>query len=410
MKAGWTTKPLGELCRIELGSTPARGRPSLWDTKRDTGNVWLSIADMPQSLHGVALDSKEYVSDTAAANMRLIPTGTLLVSFKLTLGRLAYAGRDLFTNEAIASLHEIDEARLSKRFLYWALTSFDWNKAAEGDEKVKGKTLNKAKLKVIPIPLPPLEEQQRIVTVLDEAFEGLDRARANAEANLQNARELFSVAIEASLERAGGRDFSLAELLDKKWILSHLDGNHGSNYPRKEEFVAEGVPYISANCIEGDIIDLSRCKYLSPARADTLRKGTARNRDVIFAHNATVGPVALLLTEEPRILLSTSLTHYRCNEDFISPEFLVFAMRSAGFKRQYEAVMGQATRNQVPITIQRTFTHKIPDMEAQLNIAELGNQIEHTTRELEQLYAQQGKDLAELRQSLLQKAFGGELT
>jgi type I restriction enzyme S subunit len=71
------------------------------------------------------MDSKEYVSDAAAANMRLVPSGTLLASFKLTLGRLAYAGRDLYTNEAIAALYDIDEREISKRFLYWALTYFE---------------------------------------------------------------------------------------------------------------------------------------------------------------------------------------------------------------------------------------------------------------------------------------------
>jgi type I restriction enzyme S subunit len=265
-------------------------------------------------------------------------------------------------------------------------------------------------LRQLPIPLPPIDEQHQIVAVLDKAFEGLAHARIHAVANLQNARELFAVTIEASLRQAGGVPLTLEELLERKWIISHLDGNHGSNYPRKEEFVAEGVPYISANCIEGNVIDLGRCKFLTPKRADTLRKGVAQNRDVIFAHNATVGPVALLTTEEPRVILSTSLTYYRCDESKVSPEFLVFAMRSAGFKRQYEAVMEQATRNQVPITMQRTFTHLIPSMGEQLKFAEAGIQIENDARELDRQYSQKLQDIDALRQSLLQQAFAGELT
>lgn len=181
-------------------------------------------------------------------------------------------------------------------------------------------------------------------------------------------------------------------------------------YPRRDEFVTGGVPYISANCIDGDVIDLSRSKFLTPERAGSLRKGVAQNRDVIFAHNATVGPVALLTTDEPRIILSTSLTYYRCDESKISPEFLVFEMRSAGFKRQYEAVMEQATRNQVPITMQRTFTHIVPPMDEQLKIAETGVQIENEASDLERHYIQKIQDLDDIRQSLLQKAFAGELT
>jgi type I restriction enzyme S subunit len=69
---------------------------------------------------------------------------TLLASFKLTLGRLAFAGRDLFTNEAIAALTIFNEREQSKEFLFYFLNFFDWDKATEGDVKIKGKTLNKA--------------------------------------------------------------------------------------------------------------------------------------------------------------------------------------------------------------------------------------------------------------------------
>lgn len=294
---------------------------------------------------------------------------------------------------------------------------FHWITSDQVVEKINatstGARMPRANVKEIlqfPIPLPPLEEQQRIVAVLDEAFEGLARARAHAEANLQNARELFESAVEAALERAGGEPVSLQEMMDTGMITSHLDGNHGSDYPRKAEFVSEGVPYISANCIADNEIDFGRCKYLTLERASGLRKGVAKNRDVLFAHNATVGPVTLLKTEEEKVILSTSLTYYRCNESELIPEFLVCEMRSAGFRRQYEAVMAQATRNQVPITMQRKFTHLIPPIAEQRRIAELGVELEAKCNSAEKAYEASLKDLDDLRQSLLQKAFAGELT
>jgi|688.fasta_scaffold54664_3 type I restriction enzyme S subunit len=163
----WEEKKLGEVCEIELGKTPYRGDKSLWDIEKKTQNVWLSIADLLNTDSKFIYDSKEYVADKAIRGFKVVQKGTLLVSFKLTLGRLAFAGRDLFTNEAIAALSIKDEHILDKYFLYQVLSFFDWHKAAEGDVKVKGKTLNKAKLKEIPIPLPPLPEQQNIVRQLD---------------------------------------------------------------------------------------------------------------------------------------------------------------------------------------------------------------------------------------------------
>lgn len=145
MSTGWKTKALGELCAIELGKTPSRANPKFWDEKRATDNVWLSIADLLNGDDDVVNDSKEYLSDAGAALCKIVPAGTLMVSFKLTLGRLAYAGRDLYTNEAIAALSIHDEQELSREFLFYFLHFFDWQKATDSDVKLKGRTLNKAK-------------------------------------------------------------------------------------------------------------------------------------------------------------------------------------------------------------------------------------------------------------------------
>ena len=156
MKQSWEMKRLGELCQIELGKTPYRGDKSNWDTEKETENVWLSIADLLNTDGNFVSDSKEYITDKASNISKVVTGGTLLLSFKLTLGRLAFAGKDLYTNEAIAALTIRNEKEIDKYFLYYFLSWFDWNAAAEGDVKVKGKTLNKAKLKKIEVQLPKI--------------------------------------------------------------------------------------------------------------------------------------------------------------------------------------------------------------------------------------------------------------
>jgi type I restriction enzyme S subunit len=203
---------------------------------------------------------------------------------------------------------------------------------------------------------------------------------------------------------------TLEVALQNGWITSHLDGNHGSLYPRAEEFVSAGVPYVSANCIVDDQIDLSRAKYLTSERAATIKKGVARSGDVIFAHNATVGPVAILRTEEPKVILSTSVTYYRCNPIRVNPEYLKHFMRSRRFVSQYEAVMRQSTRNQVPITTQRRFVFTFPPIDSQASIAATMEAIETEVGMITDLASRRLNALAELKQSLLVRAFSGELT
>ena len=99
----------------------------------------------------------------------------------MSLGKRTIAGCDLFTNEAIAALHILDHDAADRDYLYWALGSIDYDRLV--DRAAKGKTLNKAKLKLLPIPLPPLAEQKRIAEVLDAA-DALRAKRREAVAQL----------------------------------------------------------------------------------------------------------------------------------------------------------------------------------------------------------------------------------
>ena len=384
MKAGWQVKPLGDLCKMYQPKTLSKRELS------ENGQYPVFGAN------GIIGWHDEYNHEEPE----------LLIGCRGACGTVHVSTPKSWINGNSMVVRPREDI-LSRDFLrYFFLGPAKLQDVITGAAQPQ---ITQSALQPIATPIPPLDEQKRIVAVLDEAFEGLDRARANAEANLADARELLGSAIENALRQVRAEERTLDDMIANGEIISHFDGNHGANYPKKDEFVENGVPYISANCISGREIDMTKCKFLSSERADTLKKGTSYHRDVIFAHNATVGPVALLTTDEPRVLLSTSLTHYRCNEERLIPEFLVFEMRSAAFKRQYESVMRQATRNQVPISIQRTFTHNVPSIDDQRKIVAMGVELEDSVASLEEGYIDQMKHLTALRQSLLQKAFSGEL-
>ena len=163
----------------------------------------------------------------------------------------------------------------------------------------------------------------------------------------------------------------LNDLIKSKAILGHLDGNHGNLYPRNSEFVDSGIKYISANALIDGSVDLSKSKYLTAERGSQFKKGVAKDGDVLFAHNATVGPVALLNTKDEYVILSTSLTYYRCNLTKVDNHYLVQYMSSPAFTRQYERIMKQTTRNQLPITAQRDFYFVLPKLPEQRKIAKI---------------------------------------
>ena len=172
----WKKVKLDEIVDISIGKTPSRGNKRYWDNNKDTKNIWLSIADMKSVKDGFVSDSKEYLSDAGAALFKPVPANTLIMSFKLSIGKLAFTYCELRTNEAIAALAIKNKNQITKEYLRYFLSSLKWDRIAGDAEKIKGKTLNKAKLKELEIILPPLIEQQRIVAKLDTEFARIDDA------------------------------------------------------------------------------------------------------------------------------------------------------------------------------------------------------------------------------------------
>ena len=154
--AEWEVKRLGEICEIAMGRTPPRLNQSFWGH----GYKWLSIADLQTK---VVSNSKEEITELAASTMTIIPKGTLLMSFKLSLGRLCFTGCDLFTNEAICSFNKL---QANAEFLYYVLGRTDFS--LYGKQAVKGYTLNSESLRIIEVTMPPLPEQTAIAEVLTE--------------------------------------------------------------------------------------------------------------------------------------------------------------------------------------------------------------------------------------------------
>lgn len=169
----WPCCLLGDLCDIQIGRTPPRAQPRYWGP----GHPWLSIADMDQGRDLV--HTKEQITQAAVdeCGSRLVPVGTLVMSFKLSIGKIGFIRAPMATNEAIAALPIRDAARLDNSYLYRALQASDL--LSNTDRAVMGATLNKAKLEQISIPIPPIHEQRRIGAILDKA-DAIGRKRGQA--------------------------------------------------------------------------------------------------------------------------------------------------------------------------------------------------------------------------------------
>jgi len=391
VKSGWQIKKLGDLCEIELGKTPARANKAFWDEKRETGNVWLSIADLLNAKGNIVADSKEYLSDKGAAISKTVRKGTLLASFKLTLGRLAFAGRDLFTNEAIAALTLLNEREMSKEFLFHFLQFFDWRKAAENDVKLKGMTLNKAKLKEMPVHFPSPAEQQRIVGILDEAFEGIATAKANAEKNLQNSRAIFESHLHSvfTQRHKGWIEKPLGE------VCEYLNGKaHEQCIDKDSRFIVINSKFISSEGVvfkrSNEALLLLRPDDIAMVLSD-VPKGKALAKCFLVEEANTY-------TLNQRICLIRSKAFHI--------KFLFYQLN-----RNRHFLAFDNGENQTNMRLNQVLSCPLflPTMPEQKIIAERLDSLKEETQRLESIYQRKIAALDELKKSLLHQAFTGEL-
>ncbi len=177
----WTIKRFEEIAEFYLGKTPPRNIKSYWDEKFFP---WVSISDMID--FGKIYSTKELISKKAYQEIfkgKFSPKETLLMSFKLTIGRTSILKIEAFHNEAIVSIYP-NEKIVDKYFLFYYLPIINYNQYF--DKAIKGNTLNKSKIANLEIAIPPLPEQQAIAEVLQT----IQEAKEKTELVIKATREL----------------------------------------------------------------------------------------------------------------------------------------------------------------------------------------------------------------------------
>jgi type I restriction-modification system DNA methylase subunit len=140
-------KNMNDICDIKIGGTPSRNNSEYWE---DGNNLWVSISELNNNIIN---DTNEKITDLGVqkSNVKLVKKGSILLSFKLSIGKLALAGCDLYTNEAIASINSIIK-EIPNKYLYYCLKILDIKRYGRGIMSVHG-SLNMEQLKLIKIPI-----------------------------------------------------------------------------------------------------------------------------------------------------------------------------------------------------------------------------------------------------------------
>lgn len=415
MKAGWEVRPLGDVCAFQRGLTYSKN-----DEVDSGGTSVLRANNVNLETGQLDLSEIRFIrSEVVVPASKMVEPGTLLIctasGSKKHLGKTALIDRPMaFAFGGFMGLLKPHKSLLPE-YLQWLMRSDGyWKFIGALSDGANINNLKFSQISEFPIPLPPLEEQRRIVAILDEAFEGLNRARANAEANLASARELFGGVLGAAFSQVESTDKvrTIGELVDKGWLARPQDGNHGEIHPKKADFVPTGVPFIMASDLREGRVDQENCYFITPEQAGSLRVGFAKDGDILLSHKGTIGRAAMLDTPLKYVMLTPQVTYYRVIDGkAILREYLYYCFLSAPFQEQIiNSAKDGATRAYIGIKKQLDLAIPVPPIGIQRRLTELFRQLEAEMPAMQSNLRANVKELDALRQSILHKAFAGELT
>jgi type I restriction enzyme S subunit len=456
----WVRCLIGEVAQIRGGGTPPSKDPTNFTL--EGGFPWITPADLSGYKEKYISHGARYLTEKGlrSSSAKLMPTGSVLFSSRAPVGYVVIAANEITTSQGFKSF--VLPKELDSSYIYYFLR-FIKPIAESMATGTTFKELSGSKASQLPVIVAPFNEQKCIADKLDTVFvrmdacrEHLDRvpeilkrfrqavlaaassgrlteewrgARGNTIKSWKSTISTEGISLPENYTRLGKIEFKLrkiefssgklpdtwalmtiADLYNLNVLIDFADGNHGAMYPRKEEFTKEGALFLTASQIgENWEINIQACPRLRSDKAELLLKGWAQNYDVLLTHNATVGRVALLEYDKEKVLLGTSVTFYRFNKDYVSPNFARILFSSPFFQNQLIMEMAQTTRNQVPITKQVSLNFICPPIEEQLEIVRRVGILFTYAVHLESRYKAARNLVDKMTPALLAKAFRGEL-
>ena len=403
MKDGWEIRKLGEVCEVMNGGTPKTGVPENWDGS----HLWITPAEMGKRLSPYVSNTERKLTDFGLrdSSARMLPPKSVILSSRAPIGYLVINTEPMATNQGCKGL--IPRSQIHYKYLYYYLLSIVdlLNSLGTG---ATFKELSGGKLKEVTIPLSALSEQLRIVALLDEAFEGIATAKANADKNLKNARQLFESYLNSVFSQRGE-----GWVEDKLVSLTTKIGSGATPRGGGESYKTEGTALIRSLNIYDLGFKYSKLAFLDDAQADVLSNVILQSGDVLL--NITGASVARCCTVPGDVLPARVNQHVsiiRPIANRLDSEFLHYLLISKYYKNQLlqTGAEGGATRQAITKAQIQDFTVRYPaDIREQKSIVDSLDSILQQTQRLESINQKKIEALDALKKSILKKAFSGKL-
>ncbi len=375
---GWSNQKLGDYCEVIAGQSPE-------------GKYYNNIGEGLPFYQGKKEFGERYIGEPQKWTTKITKeakAGDILMSVRAPVGPINFSTQDICIGRGLAAIRPSD--KLDKDFLFYYLLSKQ--DEIQGSEGAVFASINKSQIEALSFSYVELEEQKRIVTILDQAFTDIEQARAKTEQNLKNARELFESYLQQvfSQRGEGWGEYKLSNLCE---LISgqHIDAK---NYNTEEK----GIGYLTGPSDFG-VLNPTVTKWTEHP------KRTCINGDILITVKGSgVGKVNIMSADE--LAISRQLMAVRPTGVvgdllywFLSMQFEYFQSLANG-----AAIPGISRNDVLDLKL------SIPQSADQQELIGRISQFNLKTAELERIYTDKLKSLDELKNSILQRAFSGELS
>ncbi|MBK9257793.1 MAG: restriction endonuclease subunit S [Saprospiraceae bacterium] len=376
MKQGWEIKKLGEVCELSAGGDVPKDNFSEIKTEQHQIPIYAN-GEKNNGFYGFTSIAK-------------VIKPSITVSARGTIGYSVKRLEAFFPIVRLIVVTPINLKELDLDFLDYALRKIDFKHSGSSIPQ-----LTVPMIRDYEIPIPPLPDQHRIVSILDEAFTAIAKAKANAEQNLRNAKELFESYLQRVFEKGNWDVKTLNEVCE---IVSKLID------PRKPEF--QKLIHVGAGNIETKTGLLSDLKT---SKEENLISGKFLFDESMVLYSKIRPYLMKVVNCNFRGLCSADIYPLKPFEKLITKDYLYHLLLTKEFTDY--AILGSQRAGMPKVNREHLFAYKLklPSLTEQQVIVQKLDALSAETKKLEAIYQQKINDLDELKKSILQKAFSGEL-
>ena len=407
MKQGWKKTYLKDACKVFTDGN--------WIESKDQSNEGIRLVQTGNIGFGFFKDKEDksrFISEETFHRLKCteILPGDLLVSrLPDPVGKsciIPEINSKMITGVDCTIIRPKDN--VSSEFLcYYQMSDEYLNDVQLGVSGATRQRISRKNLGQIEIPLPPLLEQQRIVAILDEAFAAIAKAKANAEQNLKNAKELFESYLQGVFENKG-EGWVVKKLIE----ITNKIGSGATPRGGNESYKTEGISLVRSMNVHDFEFREKNLAFIDDQQAKELNNVTLQENDVLLnITGASVARCCVIPIDYLPARVNQHVSIIRANKEIIDPIFLNLLLTSKFYKDQLLFTGEQgATRQAITKAQLEVFEVSFPkNIKEQKSLMNKLDAISAETKKLESIYQQKINDLEELKKSVLQKAFSGEL-